>query len=99
MNIIDLHKHALHELCNQFHVERLYVFGSVLTGSFDKDSDVDFVVKFQPIELAGYFDNYVNFKTKLKLLFNRDVDLLEEQSLKNPILKKSIDAHKQLIYG
>jgi predicted nucleotidyltransferase len=57
------------------------------------------LVKFKPIELALYFDNYINFKQNLESLFGRDVDLVEEQTLKNPILIQSINKSKELIYG
>ncbi len=35
----------------------------------------------------------------LENLFGREVDLLEEQTIKNPYLKKNVDATKTLIYG
>ena len=38
-------------------------------------------------------------KQELKTLFNREIDLLEEQTLKNPILINSINKNKALIYG
>lgn len=41
----------------------------------------------------------MNLKENLKELFGREVDLLEEQTLKNPILIKSINKSKELIYG
>jgi len=77
----------------------MYLFGSALTSKFKKDSDLDFLVKFKSIELAGYFDNYITFKANLSELFGRDIDLVEEQTLKNPILIKSINNNKELIYG
>ena len=77
----------------------MYVFGSSLNSSFNEKSDVDLLVKFKQIELSKYFDNYINFKEKLESLFGREVDLIEEQTLKNPILIKSIDNSKELIYG
>jgi predicted nucleotidyltransferase len=39
------------------------------------------------------------FKTSLELLFGRKIDLVEEQTLKNPILIRSINESKELIYG
>jgi len=57
------------------------------------------LVRFKPIELAEYFENYMNFKESLKNLLGREVDLLEEQTLKNPILIKSINQSKELVYG
>ncbi|MGV3540601.1 MAG: nucleotidyltransferase family protein [Rufibacter sp.] len=99
MNLIDQHINSIKQLCNQHKVEVLYVFGSVLTAEFQKESDVDFLVKFQPIPLPVYFDNYYNFKSSLETLLNRKVDLLEDQAIKNPILRESIDRSKKLVYG
>ena len=89
----------LNKLCINYNVEKMYLFGSVLNSNFNKDSDVDLLVKFKKIELAEYFDNYINFKEKLAELFEREVDLLEEQTLRNPILIKSINRSKELVYG
>ncbi len=43
--------------------------------------------------------NYITLKEKFEELFGRDVDLVEEQTLKNPILINSINKNKELIYG
>lgn len=77
----------------------MYAFGSVLTDHFDSDSDIDLLVNFNPADLENYFDNYIMLKEKLEHVLNRKVDLLEEQSLKNPILIRSINKNKKLIYG
>jgi len=77
----------------------MYIFGSALNSNFNAKSDIDFLVKFKNIELSKYFENYMNFKENLKKLFGRDVDLLEEQTLRNPILIKSINRSKELVYG
>jgi hypothetical protein len=77
----------------------MYLFGSALNSSFTDKSDIDFLVKFKPFDLAEYFENYMNFKENLKNLLGRDIDLLEEQTLKNPILINSINKTKELIYG
>jgi predicted nucleotidyltransferase len=99
MKNIDYKIENLNKLCIDYNVEKMYLFGSVLNSNFNKDSDVDLLVKFKEIELAEYFDNYINFKEKLVELFGRDVDLLEEQTLRNPILIKSINSSKELVYG
>jgi predicted nucleotidyltransferase len=41
----------------------------------------------------------MDFKESLEKLFGRDVDLVEEQTLRNPILINSINKSKKLIYG
>ncbi|NTE05504.1 nucleotidyltransferase domain-containing protein [Agrobacterium tumefaciens] len=99
MKVIDNHIDSIKELCNIHHVDKMYLFGSALNSNFSDKSDIDFLVRFNTIELSGYFDNYYNFKESLKRLFKRNVDLVEEQTLKNPILINSINRNKKLIYG
>jgi hypothetical protein len=77
----------------------MYLFGSALRPGYSAHSDIDFLVKFKPIDLAHYFEIYMNFKETLKNLLGREIDLLEEQTLKKPILIKSINESKDLIYG
>jgi predicted nucleotidyltransferase len=93
------HIERIKTLCNLYNVEKMYLFGSALNSNFSDTSDIDLLVKFKPIELSQYFDNYINFKENLESLFGREVDLLEEQTLKNPILINSINQTKELVYG
>ena len=97
--LIDNNIESLKRLCNMYNVDKMYLFGSALTSNFTEKSDIDFLVKFKPIELSQYFENYIDFKQNLQSLFGREVDLLEEQTLRNPILIKSINRSKELIYG
>jgi hypothetical protein len=99
MNIIDNHIESLKKLCDTYNVDKMYLIGSALNSKFTDKSDIDFLVKFKPIELSGYFENYMDFKENLKNLLGREVDLLEEQTLKNPILRDSVNKSKELIYG
>jgi predicted nucleotidyltransferase len=99
MGIIDNNIDNLKKLCVTHNVEKMYLFGSSVNSNFNEKSDIDLLVKFKHIELSKYFDNYIDFKEKLESLFGREVDLLEEQTLKNPILIKSINNSKELIYG
>jgi len=99
MGIVDRNIEDLKKLCTMYNVEKMYVFGSVLNSNFNKESDIDLLVKFKSIELSKYFDNYMDFKENLEKLFGREVDLVEEQTLKNPILINSINKSKELIYG
>ncbi len=99
MELINNHKEKLNMLCRTYNVDKMYLFGSALNQSFNANSDVDFLVKFKEIELADYFNNYINLKENLKSLFGRNIDLLEQQTLKNPILINSINISKQLVYG
>ncbi len=86
-------------LCKLHNVDKLYLFGSATNNDFNDISDIDFLVKFKPFDLKKYLINYIELKEKLKILLERDIDLLEEQTLKNPYLIKSINKNKELIYG
>jgi predicted nucleotidyltransferase len=99
MGFVDQNMDELRRLCIMYNVEKMYLFGSVLMPNFNNRSDIDFLVKFKDIDLATYFDNYMNFKSNLENLFGREVDLVEEQTLKNPILINSINKSKELVYG
>lgn len=99
MLLINRNKEIIKNLCETHHVEKLYLFGSATTTKFDKESDIDFLVKFKPFDLKLYFINYIDLKNKLKNLLHREIDLVEEQTLKNPYLISSIEENKELIYG
>jgi hypothetical protein len=99
MGLTEKHSNKLKELCSLYRVDKMYLFGSALNKDFNKDSDLDFLVKFKSMELAGYFANYMGFKENLENLFGRQIDLVEEQTLKNPILINSIEKTKELVYG
>jgi predicted nucleotidyltransferase len=95
----DFDNSKIAELCKKHSVLKAYVFGSALTEKFHDESDIDIVVRFESVDLRNYFKNYLSFKNSLENLFKRKVDLVEEQSIRNPILKRSIDDTKTLIYG
>jgi len=99
MNVVEQNLSSVFEICRVHHVKNMYLFGSILTENFSSDSDVDFLVSFDKVDLPQYFNNYMDFKEKLEHLLNRPVDLLEEQTVKNPVLRRSIDRNKKLIYG
>ena len=99
MSIIDRNIEKIKALCSKHKVSRLFVFGSVLTDSYNQASDIDFVVDFSDVDIYNYADNYFDLKTSLENLLNRQIDLLEEKAINNPYLRKSIDSSKKLIYG
>ena len=90
---------SIESLCKKHRVDRLVVFGSVLSDRFNNSSDIDMMVKFQNMDLLHYADNYFDQKFALENILKRTVDLLEEQAIKNPYLLKSINSSKQLVYG
>ena len=98
MDLIERNISKLTILCKKHKVKELYIFGSILTEGFNDLSDVDFLVQFDEIDILDYFDNYMDFKEKLENLFGRQIDLLENQAIRNPIFRKVLDRDKRLVY-
>jgi hypothetical protein len=99
MNLIENHNKDIQNLCKAHKVKSLYAFGSVLTDKFNSESDVDFIVDFQKLDVLDYGDNYYNLKFALENILKRSIDLLEEKAIKNPYFRKSVNQNKKLIYG
>lgn len=90
---------AIRRACEQYGVERLRIFGSVLTDRFDPDtSDVDFLVAFLP-ERENLFHDYFELKFELERILGRGVDLVMERSVKNPFFKASALGSAQDVYA
>lgn len=103
MKLIELHLQKIIELCKIYKVKSLAVFGSILTNRFNEQSDVDFLVNFEPYDPDkmdfDYVTNYFDLKNSLEILFNRKVDLIEDGSQLNPYFRYCINKKKQQIYG
>ncbi len=99
MNLVEQHKAQIENLCKKYSVKKLYVFGSILSDRFSKESDVDLLVDFDKVELSRYADNYYEFKFALEETLDRPVDLIEESSIRNPYLKQGIKTNRHLLYA
>jgi len=99
MNLISRHIDQIIKICSDHQVEQLFIFGSVITEKFNDQSDVDILIQFSHlINPLEYFNNYMDFKEKLESLLNREVDIVENQAVRNPIFRKILDRDKVLIY-
>jgi predicted nucleotidyltransferase len=97
---IDLRSKDLADLCGQYAVARLHLFGSAATGSFRVDSsDLDFVVRFMERTPTGsYTDRFLDFADALERLFGRPVHLIAEESISNPFLRREIENTRLQVY-
>ena len=87
------------QLCKLHNVKSLYAFGSSITDKFDEDSsDIDLLIEIDNEDPIERGEKLMSIWDKFELFFKRKVDLLTNSSIKNPILKKSIDSTKILIY-
>jgi predicted nucleotidyltransferase len=78
-SVLQSHKD---ELRNRYHVESLFVFGSVSRGDEQPKSDIDILVNYQ--EKPGIFD-FLRLKNYLETITGRSVDLVTESALKKPL--------------
>lgn len=98
MNIVEINRDKLIELCEQHKVKELYLFGSILTDKFNDSSDIDMLIQFSQIDVLEYFDNYMDLKEALENLFQREVDLVENQAIRNPIFRQVVEREKKIVY-
>lgn len=77
------------DLCRSHKVDKIYAFGSSVTNHFDPTkSDIDIVVKVDINDPLDRGETLLSLWDKLEALFNRKVDLLTEDSIRNPYLSK-----------
>lgn len=85
----------LRKLFQEHFVKQAYLFGSAAKKNMHAESDVDFLVQFEPkLDYETYANNYFNLLHSLQKLLNKDVDLVDEKTLSNPYLIQEIDSHK-----
>lgn len=99
MNIVDQNIESIKSICSQHYVDTLYLFGSHARGEQNSPSDIDLMVNFKVVPKKQYFENFLSLKNQLESLLKKPVDLLEAQTLKNPVLLRTINKDKLLVYG
>lgn len=99
MNELTRHIDQVRKLCRSNKVKSLFAFGSVLTDDFKPESDIDLIVDIDEKDPKTYADSYFNLKFQLEQLFQRKVDLLEQEALKNPLLREKIERTMVSLYG
>jgi len=86
-------------LFKKYHVKRAYAFGSVCTPTFNAMSDVDFLISFEDeLDPLTMGENWWSIYYSLQGIINRNVDLITENSLRNPYFIKVMEKTKTPIY-
>jgi predicted nucleotidyltransferase len=100
LQLIEMRRSDIAELCRRFHVNRLEVFGSAARGSdFDPTrSDDDLLVTYLPGRQPGIAD-YQDLRDALAELLDRPVDLVMEAAIENPFIRAGIHRSRQAIYA
>jgi uncharacterized protein len=100
IDLIEQRQSDLQKLCRLHGVKTLEVFGSAARGMWDaKDSDLDFLVDFLPMEPSWHSKAYFGLWFALKKLFQREIDLVETGAVDNPYFLSSINRTRQVLYA
>ena len=96
--IIQKNKEQFLNLCKTHRIKSLFVFGSAANGHFKETSDVDLVVELSEKDPLHRGELLMSLWDKLEKFFNRKVDLLTDNSIRNPYLREEIEKTKKIVY-
>ena len=86
------------DFCRRRGVREFAVFGSAVRDELGPDSDVDVLVTFEPGTHYSLFE-LGDMREELRVLFGRDVDLVEKPALRNPFRRKAILDEAEVVYA
>ena len=89
---------AIEGFSRRWKITEFSLFGSVLREDFGPGSDVDVLVSFEEDATWSLLD-LVEMKTELEMIFGREVDLVEKESLRNPFRRHDIMRGREVIYA
>ena len=99
ISAIQILADSLRNLCLNYSVQRLEMFGSAATSTRPQDiGDLDFLVEFQPKAYKAYADCYFGLLEDLQQLFGMPVDLVVGSAIRNPYFLQSIERTKTVVY-
>jgi predicted nucleotidyltransferase len=82
-NTLHIAPTTLNEICHRYHISRLALFGSVLRGEQQPDSDIELLVEFAEGKTLAFF----TLQDELSALFRRKVDLNTQNFLSRYFLR------------
>jgi predicted nucleotidyltransferase len=97
LGAIEVDSASLAELCRQYRVRELALFGSAARGEMRPDSDIDLLVEFLPGANVDLVD-YAGLMLDLSKLIGRKVDLVSKNGLK-PLIRASVLKEARLVYA
>lgn len=99
IELVELHRAQINEICRRYRVERLELFGSAASGQFDKvSSDVDFIVQFTDADTPGIARRYFGLAEALEQLLERSVDLITDRPFQNPYFAQTVAETREILY-
>jgi len=95
---VQLDRKVLAEFCRMWRVREMSIFGSALREDFSPESDLDFLVSFDPGARWSLFD-LMEMKEDLETRLGHAVDLVEKEALRNPWRKREILSTCEVVYA
>jgi predicted nucleotidyltransferase len=91
---------AIRQLCREFGVARLEVFGSVCTDEYDgARSDVDFLVEYPAgYDFGRWMARHQDLEAALGYVLGRKVDLVMTSALRNRWFRREAAKTRKVIY-
>jgi hypothetical protein len=89
---------AIADFCRRWKVKEFSIFGSILREDFGPQSDIDVLLSFFEGAPWGLFE-LVDMKEELKTIFGREVDIVEQEGLRNPFRRREILRTREVIYA
>ncbi len=86
--VIRLLRENMEEI-KKFGVKRIGIFGSVVRGEADEESDIDLIVEFE--EGKKSFDNFINLCFFLEKVLGKNVEVITPEAL-SPYIKPYIES-------
>ncbi|HKI03194.1 MAG TPA: nucleotidyltransferase family protein [Thermoanaerobaculia bacterium] len=94
---LDIVREKLADFCKRNRVQELALFGSAVRGELGEESDVDFLVTFEPGARVGFL-TLARMQRELEELLGRQVDLVPKGGLK-PVIRDSVLATARVLYA
>jgi predicted nucleotidyltransferase len=95
---LQLDRNMLAEFCRRWRIRELSIFGSALREDFNANSDLDFLVSFEPGTPLD-IDQLLDMEEELEARLGRPVDLVEKEAMRSPWRKHEILKTRQVIYA
>lgn len=95
---VQLDRVALAAFCRKWRIRELSIFGSALREDFGPESDLDFLVSFEPDAGWDLWD-LATMREDLIAIARRDVDMVVKEALRNPYRRRAILANREVIHA
>jgi uncharacterized protein len=95
---VHIDREALARFCRKWRIREMCLFGSAIREDFGPESDLDFLISFEPAAGWSLYD-FVNLRDELAELTGREVDVVVKESIRNPYRKEEILSRYEVLFA